>query len=138
MFSGRNVESEVENVKRDKKFYVYLSLVIIETLGILWFSFIPTMDFVDTGVMRLGDLEHLIAYAVYGFLLQRFFVYFFSKRKSLILSVMVGSFVGGSSEIIQYMLPYRIGDVIDWIIDSIGCSLGSLTSSKFKPYSQIN
>jgi VanZ family protein len=119
----------------DKKFYVYLSLVIAETLVLLWYSFVPAIDFVRTGFTRLGDLEHLIAYVVYGFLLQRVLGYFFSRKRSLVLSFVIGSLVGGFCEIVQYFLPYRTGDAIDWGIDTLGSFLGGIISSKFKPSS---
>ncbi len=79
----------------DGKFYVYLLLVVAETFVLLWFSFLPSVDFIRTGFTRLGDLEHFIAYTVYGFLLHRVFGYFFSRRESVVFSVAVGSLVGG-------------------------------------------
>ncbi len=122
-------------MKKDKKFYIYLSLVILETFVLLWFSFLPSVDFIRTGFLRLGDLEHFVAYAVYGFLLHRVSKYFLGGKESLLLSLVIGSFLGGMCETIQYLLPYRIGDVIDWGIDTLGSFVGGFVSSKFKPFS---
>lgn len=122
-------------MKRDRKFYIYLLLAVSETLVLLWFSFLPSVDFVRTGFLRLGDLEHLISYAVYGFLLQRVFRYFFTGKESVIFSIVIGSFLGGFCEISQHFLPYRIGDVADWGIDTLGSFVGGFVSSKFKPFS---
>ncbi|UCC91569.1 MAG: VanZ family protein [Candidatus Aenigmatarchaeota archaeon] len=119
----------------DGKFYVYLLLAVAETFVLLWFSFLPSVDFVRTGFTRLGDLEHLMAYTVFGFLLHRVFRYFFSRKESVIFSVVVGSLVGGICEISQHLLPYRVGDAADWGIDTLGSFLGGLVSSKFKPSS---
>ncbi|MEE9323444.1 MAG: VanZ family protein [Candidatus Aenigmarchaeota archaeon] len=121
----------------DRKFYVYLSLVVLETFVLLWFSFSPSVDFVRTDfpLIRLGDLEHFIAYGIYGFLLGRVFKYFFSGKKSVLLSLVIGSFMGGLCEISQYFLPYRVGDVIDWIIDTFGSLVGGFINSRFKPFS---
>jgi VanZ family protein len=122
----------------DRKFCVYLLLAVADTLVLFWFSFLPSVDFVRTGFLRLGDLEHFIAYTVYGFLLQRVFGCFFSRKESVVFSVVIGSLVGGICEVSQHLLPYRVGDAVDWGIDTVGSFLGGLMSSKFKPSSQIN
>ena len=119
----------------DRKFYVYLSLVVLGTFVLLWFSFLPSIDFVRIDFMRLGDLEHFVAYAVYGFLLHRVFRYFLSGKESVLLSIVIGSLIGGLCETIQYLLPYRVGDVIDWGVDVLGSFVGGFLSSKFKPSS---
>jgi VanZ family protein len=116
----------------DKKFYVYLSLVVLESLALFWFSFAPSVDFVRTGVLRLGDLEHLIAYTVYGFLLSRVLRYFVKDWRVVLFSLIIGSFVGGLCEGVQYFLPYRVGDVADWFLDTLGSFIGASISSKFK------
>ena len=118
--------------ERDRVFYIYLLLAIAETSVLLWFSFAPSVDFVRTGFMRLGDLEHLIAYAVYGFLLAKVLGYFARGWKVVLFSLILGTFVGGFSEAVQHFLPYRVGDVADFFIDSAGTAAGALISSKFK------
>lgn len=118
----------------DRKFYVYFFLVVVETFVLLWFSFLPAVDFVRTGLpfLRLGDLEHLTAYVVYGFLLGRVLRYLTKGWKVVVFSLIVGSFVGGLCEISQHLLPYRTGDVIDWGVDTLGSFVGGFLSSKFK------
>ena len=125
-------------MKLDNKFYVYLVLVVAETVAIFWFSFLPAVDFVETGVLRVGDLEHFIAYGVYGFLLSRVLRYFVKGWKVVLISIVVGSVVGGLSEGVQFVLPYRVGDAVDWGVDTFGCFVGAMVGVKFKPSSQIN
>ncbi len=48
-----------------------------------------------------------------------------SKIRVLVLSLIIGSFVGFITESIQYFVPYRYADIIDWFIDTIGSFLGS-------------
>jgi len=125
-------------MKLNNKFYIFLFLAVAETVAIFWYSFLPVVDFVETGFLRLGDLEHLIAYSVYGLLLQRVSGYFLGRKQSVILSILIGSVVGGMSEVVQHVLPYRTGDMIDWAVDILGSAIGGTLSAKFKPYSQID
>jgi len=122
---------------RGNRFYIFLSLVIAETITLLWLSFLPSVPAVRTGIFRLGDLEHLIAYAVYGFLLNRVFSYNSRTKKqqllfAVILPFAVGSLVGGVCETIQLFVPTRVADVLDWGIDTFGSLAGAAVISKFK------
>jgi len=122
---------------RNNKFYIFLLLVITETIALLWLSFFPAVPAVRTGIFRLGDLEHLIAYAVYGFLLNRILSYNNKARKrqllfAVILPFAIGSLVGGVCETIQLFVPTRVADVLDWGIDAFGSLAGATLTSKFK------
>jgi glycopeptide antibiotics resistance protein len=121
-----------KNMKPDKKCRLYLALAVLETTGLVCFSFLPFIGFVRTG-LRLGDLEHFIAYAVYGFLVNRTHSCLApdSKRKILIAAV-AGSLVGGLCETIQFFLPYRTADITDWFIDTTGSFAGAALSLSFK------
>lgn len=128
-------------MKADKKFYVYLSLAIAETIVLLWFSFIPSISFVPSGgFLRLGDLEHFVAYSVYGFLWSGGFAVFNKIRKkeknrilfSLVLPLAIGSLVGALCETIQFFVPTRTADMFDWSADTLGSFFGAAIASKFK------
>jgi len=121
-------------MKKDFKFWIFFSLAALETIILFWFSVLSSVGTIETGFMRLGDLEHFIAYAVYGFLLNQVAGYYMNRRRALIVSVLIGSFVGGLSESIQHFIPYRTGDVLDWAADTIGSFAGALVSSGFKPF----
>jgi hypothetical protein len=128
-------------MNHDKKFYAYLSLAVAETIALIWFSSIPSAEFVPTGVLlRPGDLEHFIAYSVYGFLWSRVFVNFNEirgKRENrilfgLILPLLIGSVAGAACETIQLFVPTRVADMLDWAIDAFGSFFGAAIASKFK------
>jgi VanZ family protein len=119
-------------MKPDKKCRIYFVFVILETIGLVCFSFIPSIGFIRT-VLRLGDLEHFIAYAVYGFLVNRALVCFAcNNKRNILIAAMAGSLVGGLCETIQFFVPYRTADAIDWAIDTIGSFAGAALSSRFK------
>lgn len=123
-------------MKSDNRFYLFLSLLIAETFVIFWFSFAPSVDFVQTGIFRPGDFEHFIAYSFYGFFLFAVLRRFTGRKGALFFSIILGSVVGGMSEGVQFLLPYRIGDVIDLAFDACGSSAGACLGSKFKTLSQ--
>lgn len=123
-----------------RKFYFYLLLAAAETIALVWFSFLPSVEFARTGApLRPGDLEHFVAYGVYGFLLSRLFGHFAGRRKflfTLILPLAVGSLVGLTCETIQLFVPTRTADALDWAMDALGAfcgaALGTKLASKFK------
>jgi len=125
---------------RERRFYIYLSLAIAETIALVWFSFLPSVGFIGVGApLRPGDLEHLAAYSVYGFLLSRVFGFLGKGKKilfTLVLPLMVGSCVGVACETIQLFVPTRVADALDWLIDTLGSLLGAVLASKFKAPSQ--
>lgn len=127
----------MNSMKTDRMLYFYLSLLIIETVALFWFSFLPFVDLVDTGgLLRPGDFEHMLAYVVYGFLVSRVLGYYMrglERWKVVLASVLIGSLVGGLCEGIQLFVPTRAGDVIDCLIDTMGSFAGALLSSRFKP-----
>ncbi len=116
----------------DRKFYVFLCLAIFETFALFWFSLVPSVGFVNIGFMRLGDPEHLTAYILYGFLVYNVLKYFLGEKTGVLVSIVIGSFVGGLCETIQLFLPYRAGDIIDFGIDVLGSFTGGFAGSKFK------
>lgn len=109
------------------KFSVIAFLIAAETALIIWFSLSPYTVAVETGFSRPGDAEHLAAYFVYGFLWRKFLGRFSGGRKVLILPVLFGLLLGGFCEGLQFILPYRSGDLIDLIADASGAFLGAVT-----------
>ena len=125
----------------NKKFQVYLSLVIIETTALIWFSFIPAAEFVPSGgFVRPGDAEHLIAYLVYGFIWSELFATCAKTDKTKWINILfrfflpaaAGSILGGICESIQLFIPTRNADVLDWAIDMTGSLFGAVLSMRFK------
>jgi len=127
-------------MNHDKKFYACLSLALAETIALLWFSALPSVETIPTGgFTRPGDLDHFAAYAVYGFLWAGVFRFLAKPSKTgrreiflLLLPVIIGSAVGAASEAMQLFVPTRTADVLDWLTDTAGSSLGAVVALKFK------
>jgi VanZ family protein len=126
-------------MKEKMKLYAYFSLAIAETFTLFWFSLLPSVTFVSTGGLRPGDIEHLAAYLVYGFLWTGFFRFFarITKRRVpgillLVIPLLIGSAVGATCETLQLFVPGRVADPIDWAIDTLGAFCGAFAASKLK------
>lgn len=114
------------------RFGILLVLVLAETVFILWLSVVPAFGVVEAGFFRPGDLEHVLAYAVYSFLVFLLSRHFTSGRKLFLFSFMAGSLLGGVSEILQLTVPYRSGELLDFSVNVAGSLAGSLLGWKFK------
>ena len=127
-------------MKTGRKFYVYLSLAIAETIFLVWFSFFPSVSVVpQENFLRPGDSEHFAAYAVYGFLWSGIFIFRIRMKKlrnRLLLTIaappLIGSLVGGACEAIQFFVPTRTADMLDWAFDALGSLVGAAMASKMK------
>ena len=115
---------------------IFISLAIAETLALVWLSLQPSADFLPrVGFLRLGDLEHLAAYVVYGFMWSAFFLTH-KKRPgvamTILISLAIGSAVGALCETLQFFVPTRVADPFDWAIDSLGSLCGAAAAVKAK------
>ncbi|MCX6817914.1 MAG: VanZ family protein [Candidatus Aenigmarchaeota archaeon] len=121
-------------MKDKTKAFIFLSLAIAETLVLVWFSLQPSAAFVPSaGFLRSGDLEHLVAYVVYGFMWSAFFLTY-KKRPgvamTILLSLAIGSAIGALCETLQLFVPTRVADPLDWAIDSLGSLCGAAAAVK--------
>ncbi|MBN2042196.1 MAG: VanZ family protein [Candidatus Aenigmarchaeota archaeon] len=118
-------------MENNRKFYAYLALALAETLFLLWFSFLPSVPTVRTDFLRGGDIEHFIAYLVYGLLWGRVFSHIGAgRRKVMIMPILIGFFVGTACESIQLFVPARMADIIDIAVDTAGAAFGAWISFK--------
>lgn len=115
------------------KFYAYLFLASAETFVLLYFSFLPSIVTTEPIFwFRPGDMEHLIAYLIYGLLLSGVFSRFSkSKWVTILDAVLIGCAVGVICETIQMFVPTRVADTTDATIDGIGVLIGSFLKTKF-------
>ncbi len=76
---------------------------------------------------------HIIEYACLTLLFIRAQILSFklSAREAIIISALMALAYGISDEIHQTFVPTRTGKVFDILIDSIGISLASITTSKY-------
>ncbi|MFH1237531.1 MAG: VanZ family protein [Candidatus Aenigmatarchaeota archaeon] len=123
-------------MKNTIKALIFLSLALAETLALIWFSLQPSAAFVPgVGFLRLGDLEHLAAYAVYGFMWSAFLLTYKKKpgvAMAILLSLAIGSAIGALCETLQFFVPTRVADPLDWAIDSAGSLCGAAAAVKAK------
>jgi len=105
------------------------ALVLLESAVILFFSF-QSIAVMPAGPLRTGDIEHLVAYFVYGSLL--YLSALKPGKRALLAALLTGSLFGLLNEIIQGFLPYRSMDFFDWIIDTAGTGLGALLFYRIK------
>jgi len=116
----------------DYKKAILPALFVAESAFLIYMAFqpgyaVPTFHF---PFLRGGDLEHFLAYLVYGFLGFRTFSLRFGSRKSLLASLLFCSLFGGLTEGIQAFVPTRFADPADWLLDAIGSCAGIAISSK--------
>lgn len=106
-------------------------LIVLETVVLLYLSFQPSPPVAPRVFLRAGDLEHIIAYLVYGgmwALLLRDMDF----KKRLLVAVVVGSALGVSSELIQGFVPGRVADPVDWLLDTGGAGIGGIIQKTVK------
>ncbi len=101
----------VEPRLRKQRFYCAIALF----LAILVFGSIPGAR-AEIGRYGSGVVLHLGAYAVLTLLL---FTGLEGSRKERALKAMFGAMLmGASDELVQSLLPYRVGAMLDWMIDA--------------------
>jgi VanZ family protein len=88
-------------------------------------------------LLQPDKLIHLFLFGVYvlfqirGFVMQPVFPFF--RKYAVLLSIMIGLFLGAGTEIIQdYCIPMRYGSIYDFIANAIGCFAGWGIAGKLK------
>lgn len=104
----------------------------MESAALLYFSFQPShmVPVTENIFFRTGDIEHFLVYFVYGMLLYTVIGKYGATRKTVFTSLILGSCFGLINEIMQGFVPTRQLDLIDWLINTIGCTTGSFTISR--------
>lgn len=119
----------VEMVEKEPKFFIYSSLVVIESLALIYFSLQTYQVFPEFRLpfTRPGDLLHFIAYFFYGFFLSKAFGFLNGNKKLVFISAFIfGSLFGGLNETIQYFVLGRFSDPIDFLINASGVGFSLL------------
>jgi len=108
-----------------KLFHIYLGLVVIETILLFYFSILPYPEGIDSaiGIKTTDKVKHFLAYAVYGILLKKVDE---GRNKNTKMPLAVGIFVSLTTELVQYLVPTRVSDVLD-IAANIGGVLSGLS-----------
>lgn len=117
-------------MRMDKK-TIFILLLIAESITLLYLSTVPYLESIPISqlvFLRPGDLEHSIAYLIYGFL--AFSSFRFGKK--WYLAGIIASFFGILNEAIQAFTPGRVADPIDILNNSMFGFLGAYASFRLK------
>ncbi|MBU0530528.1 MAG: VanZ family protein [Candidatus Aenigmatarchaeota archaeon] len=108
-----------------KRLYTFTILFLLETFFLFYYS-IQIITIVEpTPGFRLGDIEHIVAYLVYGLLAERMLSYTRFRQHRWHLAILISIAVGGLNEFIQSFVPGRFTDLIDLSYDVIGSIIGA-------------
>lgn len=81
---------------------------------------LPPLPYID-------KVAHLIEYGILGYLIARVFFRLNPKvkvKRLILFSLLIGGIYGMSDEVHQLFVPLRSFDLIDWLADLIGVTLG--------------
>ena len=108
--------------------------VILYCLAIYIQSDLPSPESIPS--FQFSDkVLHFLAYAVMGVLFYRAYQTLRFKdnvRKLMLLSVVSASLYGISDEIHQYFVPFRDGDILDAVANTLGALCGVYLYHLFK------
>ena len=94
----------------------WLLVAAVVTLS-LW----PQLPHVDIGFEHLDKLEHTLAYAA----LMAWFGFLYQKRSHAVLFVLLVA-LGATLECAQYLLGYRMFELVDLAANTLGVTAGLL------------
>lgn len=78
------------------------------------------------GVDLLSPAAHFCEYTMLGFLLANALRLHMPLARACLVAIACASFFGVTDEIHQYFVPERMCDPLDWLVDTLGASLGAL------------
>lgn len=69
--------------------------------------------------------NNVVAFVPLGFLLAAWFAGFLPRQHSFWYAILLGSLLSLSIEIVQYFIPMRISDSMDWLTNTAGTIIGA-------------
>jgi hypothetical protein len=106
--------------------YFVLPLFIYAAI-IIFISSLENISIPSIGLRLEDKIVHFLEYFIFGFLLLRALHFGSSSPvtiKLFLLSIAIGVFFGITDEFHQYFVPGRYFDLLDWLADSIGVTVG--------------
>lgn len=79
---------------------------------------------------KFGSLGHLLEYVVLSALLYASLRRDVPSRNRVFIAIALASVFGVTDEIHQIFVPQRVPDPTDWVVDTIGSTIGALTAWK--------
>ncbi|MEG0071049.1 MAG: VanZ family protein [Raoultibacter sp.] len=83
------------------------------------------LDLLGPGVDALSSMAHFCEYAVFGILWANALRCHMSLAKACLLAIVCASLYGVTDEFHQLFVVDRMCDPLDWLVDTLGASLGS-------------
>lgn len=77
------------------------------------------------GVDIASSIAHFCEYTVFGALLQNALSGHVSPKRAVLAGIALGSLYGVSDEFHQLFVPGRACDPADWVVDTLGTTLGA-------------
>ena len=76
----------------------------------------------------LSPAAHFCEYAILGFLLANALRLHIPLARACLVAIACASLFGVTDELHQYFVPGRMCDPLDWLVDTLGASLGALVA----------
>lgn len=73
----------------------------------------------------INSIAHFCEYAVFGGLLANALRFYMPLRRACLIAIACASAYGITDEFHQLFVPGRVCDPIDWVVDTLGGSLGA-------------
>lgn len=105
----------------------FKALALAESALLILLSFLPasTVPVSGAGATR-GELEHFLAYTLYGFLAGGALTL---RKNALLWALVAGAGMGLLTEAIQLFVPTRFFDLNDLALDILGAAEGGILST---------
>lgn len=81
-----------------------------------------------------GWIGHLGIYTILGALVYAPMSRDMSVRRRMVVTILICSLYGVTDEFHQSFVPTRVPDVFDWIVDTVGATLGGMTAHTLSPH----
>ncbi len=114
---------------------IYVLLFAAESIFLVYMALQPgyAVPTLHIPFLRPGDLEHFLAYLVYGLLAYGTFGQRLGGRKLVIMTLGWCMIFAGFTEWLQVLVPTRFADPADWLVDAMGSVTGIVIARRKTP-----
>jgi VanZ family protein len=111
-------------INESLKLLVTIVSIVVIMFIVIFSTLIPFRKI--EGIPFFDKLCHFTAYAIFSFILAVFFRFYttISNKKLFFSTLIIISLFGGIIEIVQYFLPTRSADFVDFIVNILGGIVG--------------
>ena len=83
------------------------------------------LELIGPDIDLVSPAAHFCEYAIFGFFLAYALGLSLKPTFALVVAIVIGSCYGASDEIHQIFVPGRASDIMDWLVDTCGVTLGA-------------